>query len=277
MRRSFHHEKITFLLFLCLFGPLALAGDWSLRPNRSHLFELKERAAYSLCVVDVANHLPIAQDGSISVHHWDSIKTRSYWNDYVRWQNLSLTKDSVVVDVGGHRTGLDTQMFHNKFACRIHVFEPVPAFCAELASALQGRPTINVNCVGIGRQNRTFFIDETQIKEQSTFLAGGNGHIPITIVDAAHVFSALTQDFPLIDVVNANCEGCEWELFPRLITFPEIMKRVRRFQFSFHNYGASDKFGERFALYCRIRVGLTRTHNPMRVMPFGWEVWTLKE
>jgi FkbM family methyltransferase len=234
---------------------------------------------FSRCVVNVANHLPIAHDGTISVHHWDSVKTRNHWNDHVRWQDLSLTSESVVIDVGGHRTGLDSQVFHDRFKCRIHVYEPVPTYCAELATVMSSRSTVTVHCAGIGNENRTFFISESDLHEQSTFLAtdhGGHGQIPIKIIDAADAFGSYTRDSNAIDVLNVNCEGCEWELFPRLIALPAVMRQIRRLQFSFHNYGPSGQFGERFALYCHIRVGLLKTHIPVRVMPWGWEVWSLR-
>jgi len=228
---------------------------------------------------DVCCNLPYNHNSKkMAVHHW--LAQTGLWNEDSRFNNLPLSKASTVVYVGANNMGADGKRLMDMFNCTIHMFEPVPAFYAELSThwahyrADLGYDATTHN-YGLGMDNRIVFRASEVLDGQGTFEMAENSkkkEIPLEIREGASVLRGLKTDKDdLIDLLHVNCEGCEWEMFDNLIESGEL-RTIRSVQFSSHLF---QQVPNLVARYCNIKSHLSRNHHLVYGQSFGWERWDL--
>ena len=72
-----------------------------------------------------------------------------------------------------------------------------------------------------------------------------------------------------VDLLHANCEGCEWEMLEDIISSGQHTN-IRTIQFGSHYFRQVEDIVARF---CRIRAELSRTHVMVWGQAWGWERW----
>ena len=72
-----------------------------------------------------------------------------------------------------------------------------------------------------------------------------------------------------VDLLHANCEGCEWEMLEDIISSGQHTN-IRTIQFGSHYFRQVEDIVARF---CRIRAELSRTHVMVYGQAWGWERW----
>jgi len=179
-----------------------------------------------------------------------------------------LSKDSVVLDVGGYEGNWAAQV-DEKYGCAIHVFEPVPAFAENIRQRFAGKPNIHVHAFGVAEKTDRCMIslghDRTSI-HQST----GNT-VEIQLRSAAEVLPELGLGGRTVDLMKINIEGCEFELLEHLMT-TGLVKQIRDIQVQFHDF-VPDASARMEAIQKR----LTRTHELAWQYRFVWENWHRRE
>ena len=88
---------------------------------------------------------------------------RAYREELARWNadggdsqfrfDYELTPESVVLDVGGYEGQWATDLYARQ-RCRIHIFEPVPAFADAIRERFSGNGDVSVHTYAIGSGSR---------------------------------------------------------------------------------------------------------------------------
>lgn len=195
----------------------------------------------------------------------------------------------MVVDVGSY-IGVDLVTFlrHAPVNVAVHTFEPVPEYRTKLASRVKrlvkddSASRLHVHAYGLGKSNHTACFST---KAASTDEVRTGCSVPADIRDAAESLAML----PRVDVMQLNCEGCEYDVLERLLEDGRALSGgeqlledgralsggVYSFEVQFHlDWGVQNDT----ARYCRIETGL-RAHG-FRLdyrHPFLWERWTRRE
>lgn len=176
-----------------------------------------------------------------------------------------LDENSLVLDLGGYEGQWASDIF-SMYRCRIHVFEPVPAFAENIKRRFALNPRITVHNFGLGCENR----DETislQADASSIFKNCGDS-LQIKIVTADEYLR--NNDLVFIDLIKINIEGGEYELLENLIQSGYI-KNIRDIQVQFHECVQDSE--KRMYL---IQKQLKKTHYLTYRYPLIWENWSRK-
>jgi len=173
-----------------------------------------------------------------------------------------LNPDSTVIDVGGYN-GDWTARIHEKFGCKVRIFEPVQEFAERIEKRFSGNPNIVVERYGLGAENGTATI--TKLEDSSSSFRMGKHQEIIQLRKASEV---LTE--PSIDLMKINIEGGEYQLLLNLLD-EGIAERIGNIQIQFHEFvpGAS-KFVQ------EIRNRLSATHSLLYKVDYVWENWQRK-
>jgi FkbM family methyltransferase len=194
----------------------------------------------------------------------------------VRWyadrgdQTLRLAYDlgpgAVVLDAGGYHGDWAADIYC-KFACRIHVFEPVAEFATTIARRFERNESVTVHRYGLAGQDRRSWIALDEGGSSTVFTPTGMAaqREEIELRDVVGVIERLDGD--RIDLLKINIEGGEYELLERLLSADRV-GHFRYLQIQFHP-GVPGAESRRQA----IQDDLARTHRQMWSYPWVWESW----
>jgi FkbM family methyltransferase len=186
----------------------------------------------------------------------------------------------VVIDIGSY-IGADLVSFlrHAPPNVSVHTFEPVAAYRTKLARRVRalvhsGRDRLQVHPYGLGGSEHTacFASSRAAATDEVRAHAGeskvADASCDAQIRDAAAALRAFTR----IDVMQINCEGCEYAVLERLIEQPAALSVVHSLEVQFHlDWGIQNDT----ARYCRIENGLrSQGYRIDYRHPFLWERWT---
>ena len=163
--------------------------------------------------------------------------------DATRRLDYDLDGSAVVLDLGGYEGQWASDIF-GRFACTIHVFEPVPEFADRIAARFARNPKIRLHRVG---------------------LAGREGTATIALRAAAEFFRE--QGIGTVDLMKINIEGGEYELLEHLIE-GGLIGRIRHLQVQFHDF-VPDAARRMEAIQSRLMA----THSLTWQYRFVWENW----
>jgi FkbM family methyltransferase len=185
-------------------------------------------------------------------------------NERVRW-NPGLTTDSVVIDGGGYM-GDWTAALIKECDPYVTIYEPVPAFCRQLAERFAENPKVTIQRLGMGSrcETRSFTIASDA---SGMFSLTSAESVQVRMTDVVREF----ERFERIDLLKLNIEGGEYEVLERLLETASIRKVAQlRVQFHLSVPGAT-------ARYRKISRRLKQTHRLVWRYPFVWEEWKLKD
>ncbi len=172
---------------------------------------------------------------------------------------------SVVFDMGGFE-GNWAAAIHERYGADVHVFEPHPAFAAQIRARFKGNTAITPYDFGLGSAAATLTLSDDG-DASSSFKEAKNAVLG-RIEPVSEFFQS--HDIPRIALMKINIEGGEYDLLPALIN-AGIMPRIEVLQIQFHLYAEED-----IARRNAIRAQLEQTHTCDWNYDFVWEQWSLK-
>ena len=174
-----------------------------------------------------------------------------------------LSQNSLVIEVGGY-TGVDIKKMrelHGPF--KTLLFEPIFHDQARMNLKDLG---VEVYPYGLGASTRS-----------ATFAIKGDATKPTEDGQVAQIrrFSDVIKELSIvrIDLLQINCEGCEWELLESVIENKQshIFQHI---QVQFHS--SADWVEDRLDRYAAIQDRLTETHELLYDHPWIWQLWQAK-
>ena len=185
--------------------------------------------------------------------------------DEERRYAYALGPGSVVLDLGGFR-GDWTREILRRYGSQVHVFEPVPAFAADLERQFAVEPRVRVHHFGLSDRDGDEAIIEAA--DASSTVTGTGTAVMAHFRDVVGVFE--TERLTDVALVKINIEGGEYPLLRRMIE-ANLVSRCGDIQVQFHAFVANAEEQRD-----RIRAELRRTHILTYDYPFVWENWHRK-
>jgi len=176
-----------------------------------------------------------------------------------------LSPESVVLDVGGYN-GDWAARIHERYRCRVYVFEPVPEFYERIRERFSGVEAVQVFNYGLSDADAMMPISLSA--DGSSVFHQNRQHIDIRLRDIDVVLQELgIRDIALIKM---NIEGGEYALLQRMLD-KDIVPHCRDIQIQFHDFVPDAQ-----SLRLGLRERLARTHELTYDYYFIWENWRLK-
>ena len=196
----------------------------------------------------------------------------------VRWDDKHyINKDSIIMEIGGY-TGGDARKYLKLGPGRYFVFEPVAEFFEVLRHKLEHEQVVRVLPYGLGGADYRANVSIPHRRggggggSTSTFRVKGARTVEIQIRNATAVFHELGLTSSMIDLIQINCEGCEYEVLEAFL-FAGLLPRFRNIQVQFHYLSSIPNMEMR---YCLVAQALSSTHRLTHRRSFVWENWQLQ-
>jgi len=178
-----------------------------------------------------------------------------------------LTQDSLVFDLGGYH-GDFAAAIHERYGCKVYIFEPVQEFYQQCVARFQGNNKIV--CLNYGLSSADGWLDIGLAENASSF-ASPHAKESMQRVQVRSIVECIRElGIDRIDLMKINIEGGEFDVVPAIIESGDIRK-VQHLQIQFHNF-VDDAAKRRAA----IRTQLANTHTEMWNYDFVWESWKQK-
>jgi FkbM family methyltransferase len=185
-----------------------------------------------------------------------------------RYKHHSYLKNNgVIVEIGGF-TGEDTQTFLEQYPdVTMHVFEPHPTYFSSLVERFKGNPKVISYPFGLDEASKIAFLVDSS--DGSSAYSGTGQKIPIFLREAVQELkSIVSQHKKSIDLLNINCEGCEYGLLEQILE-QNSAHLIENIQVQFHPIESIDSTPR----YCRIQSLLSKTHKKTFYYHYVWENW----
>lgn len=182
--------------------------------------------------------------------------------------NYPLTQQSIVFDLGGYQGDFAAEV-HERYGCKVYIFEPVLEFYQNCVERFQGNDKII--CLNYGLSSSNSWLDIGLAENASSFTSP-HAKGPMQRVEVRSIVECIRElGTDKIDLLKINIEGGEFDVLPAIIESCDIRK-VQFLQVQFHNF-VNNASKQREA----IRIQLANTHSEMWNYEFVWESWTLKD
>lgn len=178
-----------------------------------------------------------------------------------------LTQESIVFDLGGYHGDFAVAV-HERYGCKVYIFEPVPEFYLKCVERFRGNNKIV--CLNYGLASADGWLDIGLAANASSFSSphakGATQRVEVrSVVECIRLL-----EIERIDLMKINIEGGEFDVLPALIE-SDCIKKVQHLQVQFHNF--VDQAVKRRT---EIRAQLEETHVEMWNYDFVWESWKRK-
>ena len=180
-----------------------------------------------------------------------------------------------VIDVGSY-VGIDLVGFlrHAPSSVSVHTFEPVQRYRTKLKQRVErfvsaaNASRLHIHPFGLGRANHTACFLASKGAQATHEAVSSACAAPARIVDVA----AALRNFARVDLMQINCEGCEYDLLERLLEDSGSIGVVQSVEVQFHlDWGAQ----RNTTRYCHIERGLRHAAFELDYRhPFLWERWS---
>ncbi|MCX6782227.1 MAG: FkbM family methyltransferase [Candidatus Magasanikbacteria bacterium] len=180
--------------------------------------------------------------------------------------DYDLNNNSVVFDLGGYEGEWSSDIF-SRYACNIHIFEPVREFSDVIRDRFKEIGNIIVYNFGLSSEDRTEQISVDN-NSSSIFKTTGDKVENIALKNAVNF---LKDNYIVkIDLMKINIEGGEYDLLDALVSDPAI-GNIHNIQVQFHDFvpNAHDRMK-------KIQKKLAVTHELTYQYKFVWENWKRK-
>ncbi|UWQ18653.1 FkbM family methyltransferase [Jannaschia sp. M317] len=185
--------------------------------------------------------------------------------DAIRMRFDGLGPDDTVLDFGGFEGNWADHM-HRTHGCKVHVFEPHPAFADRLTRRFADTPAVTVHPYAVGSHDGELTLSDDG--DASSALSG-EGRVTGQVRALSDVLPTLPE--ARFAVAKVNIEGGEYDLLPALIE-TGALGRIDVLQVQFHLYTRAH-LQERSDLIQQIE----HSHLPDFSYPFVWEQWTRRQ
>jgi FkbM family methyltransferase len=196
---------------------------------------------------------------TIAVSKWKKDLGESLRYDY------SLTKDSIVFDLGGYR-GDFAYGINKRYNSIVYVFEPNKQYYDHLLKRFYNNPKIRLFNYAISNKDGVAFL--SQEEDASSIFKNKMPGTKINLQEFKSQFNIFGLN--KIDLCKINVEGAEYPILLHLLEF-DLIKKIKYLQIQFHNF-----YPNAVNLRKIIREELSKTHVEQYNYPFVWESWSLK-
>ena len=179
-----------------------------------------------------------------------------------------LVSNSIVFDVGGY-VGDFANKIHQKYGCKVYVFEPHPKFFKKCVKRFKNNEKIIPLNFGLAHESGEFQISDSA--DSSSFFnppKTGKGAISCGVREFFEVVEELEISF--INLMKVNIEGGEYPLLEHIIDAKSV-NLVNEYQIQFHDF--IDNAVKRRN---NIVEALVTTHERTWCYEFVWENWKSK-
>lgn len=180
--------------------------------------------------------------------------------------DYDLTKDSLVIDLGGYKGQFASDIF-SRYQCRIIIFEPISEFAENIRERFLKNDSIEVHQCGLGGHSRKEMI--YLCSDSSSLFQNSGPAEEIKIVDIEEWI--IKRKIDSIKLMKINIEGAEYELLERLIG-TGLITIIENIQVQFHII-SEDSVSRMESIQER----LNETHLLTYQYRFVWENWKKKE
>lgn len=184
------------------------------------------------------------------------------YNDLL-YQNLNITSDGIVVVLGGY-LGDSASSYNKSFGCQVHVYEPIKDFYKVLKSRFIDLSKVHIESYAVSSYSGIILLSIDG--EKTGQFGGSTANVEVETKDISEIIEKLG----IVDLLESNIEGGEYEVLFKLIETGQISK-IKVFQIQFHNYGIQNEIDR-----SKIRLELGKTHNLIFNYEWVWERWELK-
>ncbi len=180
--------------------------------------------------------------------------------------NYNLNSESLVFDLGGYH-GDFAAAIHEKFSCKVYIFEPVLEFYNICKLRFNGNN--NIVCFNYGLSSSSGYLDINLAENASGFSPTPHSE-KIERVEIRSIVDCIRSlNIKKIDLLKINIEGGEFDVLPAIIESNDI-NSIKYLQIQFHNFIENSEY-----LRNNIRKKLLTTHSEMWNYEFVWESWKL--
>ena len=177
-----------------------------------------------------------------------------------------LSAESCVFDLGGYEGQWASDIF-GRYACAVHVFEPLPQYAEEIKARFARNEKIRLYPFGLAAANGQETIGVSA--DSSSLFQSGGEQVECRFVEAVDFLEG--GGFTQIDLMKINIEGGEYELLEHLLE-RDWVRRIVNIQVQFHVIVPDAE-----ARMARIQQRLGETHSLTYQFPFVWENWRRRE
>ena len=187
-----------------------------------------------------------------------------------------LNSSSLIFEIGGNR-GHDTMKFSELYNSSIITYEPLMSMWTSLREKFKTNPRVDIRRNGLGNHARKLFIGRTGDKNIASSMFHNISDLQSSTVEEIEILNVvdavkdIRKTATTIDLISMNCEGCELEVLPALIS-NNITHHFRIIQFATHTSLLPDGT----CIYCQIEQELAETHQTLYRYSKLWEAWILK-
>jgi len=187
--------------------------------------------------------------------------------DFKLTTDWPLDKNSVVFDVGGY-DGNFTALIHDKFQCKVFVFEPHP----ELFSKLKIRFKEKKNIIPLNKA-LSDYTGYAEISDHSNASRISKTKQKEGIKCEVTTVNSVMREYEIetIDLMKINIEGSEFELFSDIFK-NSCQDSILAFLVQFHNFVPNAALKR-----ANILEQLSETHSLKWCFDFVWESWIKKD
>jgi FkbM family methyltransferase len=177
-----------------------------------------------------------------------------------------LKPDSIVIDAGGYNGDFAMEI-QKRFACCLHIFEPIVRYRVGMQRRFALNSAIAVIPAALGGARR---LDKMKVKGDMSglFADDGSDEEGVTVFDVAEMLEIIERPIALLKL---NIEGMEFEVLERILECG-ITHRFQNIQVQFHAV-----VPDCIPRYIAIRDGLLKTHRPTFEANWCWENWELRK
>lgn len=211
-------------------------------------------------LVDAVQSRNVKREFKAAIERWFKDK-----GDETLRLDYALTPDSVVFDLGGYKGDFAFEI-HQRYSCRVFVFEPVKRYHLACLERFKGNDKIVCLNYGLADADGSFRISDeddgssitkTDARSQSEEVFVKRFDEQMKLLQVAH-----------IDLLKINVEGAEFLILPHVIA-QGLMPKIEHLQVQFHSFYPGAK-----VLRDEIRRRLAETHEEKWNYTFVWESWS---
>jgi FkbM family methyltransferase len=202
----------------------------------------------------------------------DQIPAATHDRSYRRWVanngdtthrvDYQLGESDVVFDVGGYKGDWAAEI-DDQFGSRIHVFEPISRYCAQIAQRFANAGNIHVHCFGLSSNDESISLS---ILDDSTSQFRPSKDSEDCVLRSVSGFLS-EHAIDRVALLKLNIEGGEYDLLEHLIQ-TGLIKVFDNIQVQFHWFVPNAR-----SRMANIQSELNKTHAVTFQYPFVWENW----
>lgn len=188
------------------------------------------------------------------------------FTESLRYEIPTLNADSIVIDAGGYE-GNWGRIICEKYGSRVHIFEPVDGFYANIMGTLAAHPKrdrMTVHHFGLAGTTRQ---EEFGIHGDMSGIVADGPKEKVSLLGIGDLLSNSLFEGKQLGAVKLNVEGAEFEILEAMLELG-LMSRVEVLHVQFHD--VVPRAAQRME---HIKNSMLITHRMIWDAPWCWIGW----